>query len=116
MNFISVIDNKDVLFVIFSQHAEYLTGIYTYSNDIAILHFATPITIGGNIQPATLPPDNSNNYNGVTCVISGWGRTGKNLDILFVNNIYTINRYEITLFNINRTRPTSNSTTMHQSS
>nr|AAR13225.1 lumbrokinase-4 precursor [Eisenia fetida] len=59
----------------YTMHEEYLTGIYTYSNDISILNFATPITIGGNIQPATLPADNSNNYLGLTCVISGWGRT-----------------------------------------
>jgi len=60
----------------YTQHADYLVGIYTYSNDIAILTFDAAITIGGNIQPALLPADNSNNYNGLTCVISGWGRVG----------------------------------------
>jgi secreted trypsin-like serine protease len=60
----------------YTQHEEYLVGIPTYSNDISILNFASPIIIGGNIQAATLPADNSNDYNGLTCVISGWGRVG----------------------------------------
>ena len=51
-------------------------GSWTFPNDIAILVFATPVTIGGNTQPATLPVDDSNSYAGYTCVITGWGSTG----------------------------------------
>jgi pancreatic elastase II len=59
----------------YQLHEDYLAGLNTNSNDIAILNFATPVVIGGNVQPATLPADNSNDYNGLTCVISGWGRS-----------------------------------------
>jgi secreted trypsin-like serine protease len=58
------------------MHADYDNGAASYANDIAILNLATPIVIGGNIQAAVLPVDNSNQYVGLTCVISGWGRTG----------------------------------------
>jgi len=91
--------------VIFSQHENYNQGTNTYANDIAILHFASAINIGGNVQAALLPANNNNDYSGLTCVISGWGRTGKSFDIMLVNNIYTINRYEATMFNSNRMRP-----------
>jgi elastase-2 len=60
----------------YTMNAEYGVGLVTFSNDISILNFASAIVIGGNIQPALLPADNSNNYAGLTCVISGWGRTG----------------------------------------
>ena len=58
------------------QHEAYGVGSWTLPNDIAILTFATPVTIGGNTQPATLPVDDSNSYAGYTCVITGWGSTG----------------------------------------
>jgi len=59
----------------YTMHADFGTGVPSFNNDIAILIFASPITIGGNIQVATLPVDNSNDYAGLTCVLSGWGRT-----------------------------------------
>jgi secreted trypsin-like serine protease len=59
----------------YTMHADFEVGTPSFSNDVAILIFATQIVIGGNIQPAVLPADNSNNYAGLTCVISGWGRT-----------------------------------------
>jgi len=59
------------------QHENYGAGTASYSNDIAILHLATSISLGGNIQAAVLPANNNNDYAGTTCVISGWGRTGK---------------------------------------
>jgi secreted trypsin-like serine protease len=59
----------------FTMHAEYNVGSATFANDIAIIWFGSGITAGGNIAYATLPADNSNNYAGQTCVISGWGRT-----------------------------------------
>jgi secreted trypsin-like serine protease len=57
------------------KHERYQVDSASYSNDIAILHFASSITLGGNIQVLTLPPDNSNNFAGTTCTITGWGRT-----------------------------------------
>ena len=59
----------------YTMHAEFGQGIPSFNNDIAILIFASPITLGGNIGVATLPADNSNDYAGLTCVLSGWGRT-----------------------------------------
>jgi secreted trypsin-like serine protease len=57
------------------MHESYGSGLPSYSNDIAILTFATNINIGGNVQAATLPANNNNDYAGTTCQISGWGRT-----------------------------------------
>jgi len=57
------------------MHESYNTGSATYSNDIAILTFAGTITTGGNVQFATLPANNNNDYSTVQCVITGWGRT-----------------------------------------
>jgi len=56
-------------------HTGYNNGQATFANDIAIIHLVTAITTNNNVQFATLPPNNSNNFAGVTCVISGWGRT-----------------------------------------
>jgi secreted trypsin-like serine protease len=61
----------------YTIHAEYdAVDRVSVANDISTIRFASPITIGGNIAAAVLPADNSNDYNGLTCVISGWGRTG----------------------------------------
>lgn len=75
-------------------------GTPSFANDVAILIFATSITIGGNVGVATLPVDNSNDYAGLTCVLSGWGYTSKNADILFINYIGrpTINHHEFTIY------------------
>uniref|UniRef100_P83298 Fibrinolytic enzyme, isozyme C n=2 Tax=Lumbricus TaxID=6397 RepID=FIBC_LUMRU len=59
----------------YTMHENYGAGTASYSNDIAILHLATSISLGGNIQAAVLPANNNNDYAGTTCVISGWGRT-----------------------------------------
>jgi len=59
----------------YTMHESYDNAAASYANDIAILIFETSIVIGGDIQPAVLPADNSNQYVGLTCVISGWGRT-----------------------------------------
>jgi len=60
----------------FKMHERYqLDAAGSYSNDIAILTLQTPISVGGNVQLLTLPPDNSNNFAGTTCVITGWGRS-----------------------------------------
>jgi len=67
--------SQEVNIIGYTMHEAYLTGAETFSNDVSTISLASPITIGGNVQVATLPADNSNNYNGLTCVISGWGRT-----------------------------------------
>jgi secreted trypsin-like serine protease len=59
----------------YTKHADYNVGLASYSNDIAILTFETLILIGGNVQVATLPANNLNDYAGTTCQVSGWGRT-----------------------------------------
>jgi elastase-2 len=58
-----------------TMHENYGAGTASYSNDIAIITFASQISTGGNIQVATLPSNNNNDYAGTTCQISGWGRT-----------------------------------------
>jgi secreted trypsin-like serine protease len=59
----------------YKMHEQYNNGAASYANDIAILTFSTLLNFGGNVQPATLPPNNNNNYAGSTCIITGWGRT-----------------------------------------
>jgi elastase-2 len=61
--------------VTYKMHERYNADPGTFSNDIAILTLDSPVTIGGNVQVATLPQDNSYLFDGDTCVISGWGRT-----------------------------------------
>lgn len=69
-------------------------GTGTFSNDIAILNFATPVTIGGNVQLATLPVDDSNSYAGYTCVITGWGGPGMTIS----KNVSTVHVPSIDLY------------------
>jgi secreted trypsin-like serine protease len=57
-------------------HEQYNQGAETFNNDIAILNLATAIVIGGNVAVAILPTDNSYDFAGDSCMISGWGRTG----------------------------------------
>jgi pancreatic elastase II len=60
----------------YTMHPEYNIGSETFANDIAILHLKTAIDESGSlIQYATLPADDSNNFAGTSCVMSGWGRT-----------------------------------------
>jgi len=59
----------------YKMHEQYNTGTPTYANDIAILTLSTNINQGGNIAYARLPPNNNDAYAGMTCVITGWGRT-----------------------------------------
>jgi secreted trypsin-like serine protease len=59
----------------YTMHENYGSGLPSYSNDIAILIFSTQINIGENVQAATLPANNNNDFAGTTCQISGWGRT-----------------------------------------
>jgi len=56
-------------------HTGYNNGQATFANDIAIIHFSSSISTGTGIAFATLPANNNNNFAGVSCVISGWGRT-----------------------------------------
>jgi len=57
------------------MHPQYGVGAPTFNNDIATLQLAVTITMDGNVQPATLPADNSNQYVGDIVVLTGWGRT-----------------------------------------
>ena len=57
------------------MHEGYQVGTASYANDIAIITFASLIAIGGNVQQATIPANNNNDFAGTTCQISGWGRT-----------------------------------------
>jgi secreted trypsin-like serine protease len=60
----------------YTTHENYNDGTSSFANDIAILAFSGSIAANGdNIQFLSLPADNSNNFAGQTCVISGWGRT-----------------------------------------
>jgi len=59
----------------YRMHEQYNNNAATYANDIAILTFSSNINTGGNVQFATLPANNNNNFAGTTCVITGWGRT-----------------------------------------
>jgi Trypsin len=59
------------------QHEQYNVGSASYANDIAILTFATTISVGGNVALATLPPNNNDQFAGANCVITGWGRNCK---------------------------------------
>jgi len=65
----------------YKMHEQYNLVEATYGNDIAILRLATAIVTGNTIQPAALPRDNSNDFGGQECVISGWGRTSNSNDL-----------------------------------
>lgn len=64
-----------MLYLFQTQHEQYNTASASYANDIAILTLQTAITLGGNVAVATLPPDNNDLFVGVSCVITGWGKT-----------------------------------------
>jgi secreted trypsin-like serine protease len=53
----------------------YDTGACLQSDDLAILRLRDPLPIGGPIQIAPLPPDNSDQFVGLTAVAQGWGET-----------------------------------------
>jgi secreted trypsin-like serine protease len=59
----------------YKMHESYNVGTPSYANDIAILSLTTSISAGGNIGYLTLPPDNSDQFTGDVCTITGWGRT-----------------------------------------
>jgi len=60
----------------YTMHESYNDGSSSFANDIAILNFNSAIEVtGSNIQLLELPADNSNNFAGQTCTITGWGRT-----------------------------------------
>jgi secreted trypsin-like serine protease len=59
----------------YKMHEQYNVGSASYANDIAILTLQTLIEVGGNVALATLPPDNSDDFAGTLCTITGWGRT-----------------------------------------
>jgi secreted trypsin-like serine protease len=58
----------------YTMHSGYADGSASYANDIAIIHLASAIQTGGDVELAQLPPDNSDSFAGVNCTITGWGR------------------------------------------
>lgn len=81
--------------VAFTMHERYQVDTASYSNDVAILNLENAITIGPGttgVQLLTLPPAGEL-FTGVSCTITGWGRTSisNNLpDILQQANINVI--------------------------
>jgi elastase-2 len=59
----------------YTMHERFQQDPASYSNDVSIINLATPIVLGGNVGLLTLPPDNSNQFVGTVCTITGWGRT-----------------------------------------
>jgi len=57
------------------MHENYEVGSATYANDIAILNLASAISPSSTVGYLTLPPDNSDQFTGDICTITGWGRT-----------------------------------------
>jgi secreted trypsin-like serine protease len=57
------------------MHENFRIGNWTLPNDIAIITLAEPFdTSVSNVALLTLPPDNSNQFVGTVCTLSGWGR------------------------------------------
>ncbi|XP_044138504.1 serine protease hepsin [Bufo gargarizans] len=70
-------------------HAGYLPFIYTdseeNSNDIALVHLLTPLTLTEYVQPVCLPALGQQMVDGKVCTVTGWGNTqyyGQQSDIL----------------------------------
>jgi secreted trypsin-like serine protease len=60
----------------YKLHEDYGTGAVSYSNDISIISLSSSISeSAGTIGYLTLPPDNSDQFTGDICTITGWGRT-----------------------------------------
>jgi secreted trypsin-like serine protease len=59
----------------YKMHESYNVGTASYANDIAILSLTTSIATSATIGYLTLPPDNSDQFTGDVCTITGWGRT-----------------------------------------
>jgi secreted trypsin-like serine protease len=56
------------------MHERYQVDSASFSNDIAIIRLSSAVTLNSNVALLTLPPS-SNNFAGVICTITGWGRT-----------------------------------------
>jgi secreted trypsin-like serine protease len=65
--------------VSYKLHEQYNTGGGTFGNDIAILTLETNILenpdMPGRVEYAPLVPDDSTDFAGQICTLSGWGRT-----------------------------------------
>jgi secreted trypsin-like serine protease len=60
----------------YNVHESYLSGPGTLANDIALVRLTEPLPIiPGQIESASLPVDDSNNYVATPVEIVGWGRT-----------------------------------------
>jgi secreted trypsin-like serine protease len=59
----------------YTMHERYQVDSASFSNDIAILNLARAISTNDNVAFLTLPADNSNDFAGTVCTMTGWGRT-----------------------------------------
>jgi len=60
----------------YSKNSEFGAGVVTYSNDIAIIYLATPLTFSDSIQPAMLPASDQDQFVGTTAAVTGWWTQG----------------------------------------
>jgi len=60
---------------VYEKHPNYVnSGATGYPNDVAVLGF-TARTYNTNFRNIAMALINDGNYAGVSCVITGWGRT-----------------------------------------
>lgn len=60
----------------YTTHEGYNVGAGTFPNDISIMTLEVSFnTAPAHIELLTLPPDNLEQFVGITCTLSGWGRT-----------------------------------------
>jgi len=76
----------------YTIHQQYNQGAETFNNDISLLFLTTPIVLGGNVALLRLPNDNSNQFSGLRCTMSGWGRTNasNNLPNILQKGVTTV--------------------------
>ena len=55
-----------------TDHPDYNSA--SLANDYSILTLASPVTFSSTMRPVCLPENTSNQYEGVTATVTGWGR------------------------------------------
>jgi secreted trypsin-like serine protease len=58
----------------FIRHPSYDENANGYPNDVSVLTFSA-VTTNSNLQPISMATSSSGNFAGVSCVITGWGKT-----------------------------------------
>jgi elastase-2 len=56
-------------------HEAYGVGAWTFPNDIAVITLTDPFILSATVTRVVLPLDNADQFVGITCTLSGWGRT-----------------------------------------